>query len=127
MIINVVDELKGTISTQKPLTGTIQQEKGLKGVIDASSDNISFGYLKAIIFNSTFLSGKVNFTNELKGAISTLESVDSYDGDYLITPRIKSQFLFTKNKKMNDDITVLAIPYYETSNLSGKTVYIGGE
>lgn len=127
MIINVVGELKGTISTQTSLTGTIQQEKGLKGVIDASSDNISFGYLKAIISNSTFLSGKVNFTNELKGAISTLESVDSYDGDYLITPRIKSQFLFTKNKKMNDDITVLAIPYYETSNLSGKTVYIGGE
>ena len=24
------------------------------------------------------------------------------------------------------DLTVLAIPYYETSNLTGKTVYIGG-
>ena len=33
----------------------------------------------------------------------------------------------TKNKKMEDNVTVLAIPYFETSNLTGKTVYIGGE
>lgn len=48
-----------------------------------------------------------------------------YDGDYEVTPKTYGQTLETANKKMADDVTINAIPYFETSNESdGKTVYI---
>ena len=50
-----------------------------------------------------------------------------YDGPYEITPTVDLQELETRSKLMRDDVTVLAIPYYETSNLSGGyTAIIGG-
>ena len=118
MVINAVGELKGTITAPARLVGTIEQIDNLKGTIDIS--------LKAVISNSVSLIGKLNPTNKLQGIISAIEPVESYKGDYTITPKVDSQTMRTKNKKMEDNITVLAIPYYETSNLTGKTVYIGG-
>jgi hypothetical protein len=35
--------------------------------------------------------------------------------------------LETRDKMMINDVTVLEIPYFETSNISGITIYIGGE
>ena len=67
---------------------------------------------------------------KLKGVVrvSSGVPVDDYDGDYIVTPiPYNSQTLETKDKRMLEDVTVLAIPYYETSNTSGLTVYIGGE
>lgn len=56
------------------------------------------------------------------------KNVDIYDGEYVVTPMpYEAQILETKAKTMTDDVTVLAIPYYETSNVSGITIYIGGE
>lgn len=54
-------------------------------------------------------------------------AAEIFDGDYTVKPQpYDSQTLDTKNKLMRDDVTVLAIPYFETSNLSdGLTVYIG--
>lgn len=127
MVINAVGELKGTIIAPARLVGTIEQIEGLKGIIDISPDSVSHGNLKAVISNSVALTGKINSINKLQGVISVLEPVDSYKGDYIITPKVESQSIKTKNKKMEDNVTVLAIPYYETSNPTGKTVYIGGE
>ena len=126
MVINAVGELKGTITAPARLVGTIEQIDNLKGTIDISPSNVSVGQLKAVISNSVLLMGKLNPANKLQGIISAIEPVESYNGDYTITPKIDSQTMRTKNKKMEDNITVLAIPYYETSNLTGKTVYIGG-
>ena len=126
MVINAVGELKGTITAPARLVGTIEQIDDLKGTIDISPSNVSVGQLKAVISNSVLLIGKLNPANKLQGIISAIEPVESYKGDYTITPKIDSQTMRTKNKKMEDNITVLAIPYYETSNLTGKTVYIGG-
>ena len=50
---------------------------------------------------------------------------DTYDGSYEITPSVQDQVLYTKSKLMKDDLKVREIPYYETSNLKGITVYIG--
>lgn len=51
----------------------------------------------------------------------------SYEGPYSIKPLPdEAQVLNTKNKTMTDDLTVLEIPYWETSNTYGKTVIIGG-
>ena len=57
------------------------------------------------------------------------EIIDDYEGGaYDITPLpFESQTFETKGKRMTDDVTVRAIPYYETSNVSGITIYIGGE
>ena len=45
---------------------------------------------------------------------------DPYEGPYEVIPKITAH-----DKYMKDDITVLEIPYYETSNQDGLTVYIG--
>ena len=51
-----------------------------------------------------------------------------YTGDYVVTPKAHEQTVLpTKRKIMADDVTVLEIPYWETSNISGKTVYIAEE
>ncbi len=57
------------------------------------------------------------------------EIIDDYEGGaYDVTPLpFESQTFETKGKRMTDDVTVRAIPYYETSNVSGITIYIGGE
>ena len=50
-----------------------------------------------------------------------------YEGEYEITPLpFQEQELQTKEKVLEDNIKVKEIPYYETSNLYGNTVYIGG-
>ena len=65
----------------------------------------------------------------LKGYLNISRgNIDVYDGEYIVTPiPYDAQTLETKNKVMANDVTVLAIPYYETSNISGITIYIGGE
>lgn len=51
-----------------------------------------------------------------------------YSGAYKVIPAaFESQTLDTNNKLMTDDVTVTEVPYYETSNESGKTVYIADE
>lgn len=52
---------------------------------------------------------------------------DTYEGPYSIRPLPdEAQVLNTKDKMMTDNLTVLEIPYWETSNIYGKTVIIGG-
>lgn len=66
---------------------------------------------------------------ELKGRITINRGSSSpiYDGPTRVKPRpFEEQVLETQDKLMLDDVTVLAIPYFETSNPSdGLTVYIG--
>lgn len=53
---------------------------------------------------------------------------DKYTGPYTVTPKADEvQTLETRAKTMEDNVTVLAIPYYQTGNLYGDTVYIGSE
>ena len=52
---------------------------------------------------------------------------DPYEGEYVVTPRVEGQVLLTKDKTMQDDLTVKGIPYYEMDNQNGTTVYIGNE
>jgi hypothetical protein len=51
-----------------------------------------------------------------------------YEGDYVATPKVGEQTLPTKEKVMVGDVTIKAIPFFNTSNTSGgSTVYIGNE
>lgn len=66
----------------------------------------------------------------LKGSITLPKSLagDPYGGPYEVTPNPENDIvLATRKKSMLDDVTVFKIPYYETSNESGYTVYIGNE
>lgn len=91
----------------------------------------STGRLKCIIFaKKPELKCTVRSTRPvLKGFVNISRgNIDIYDGEYIVTPKpYIEQTLETREKVMADDVTVLAIPYYETSNVSGITIYIGGE
>lgn len=69
----------------------------------------------------------------LIGTLSIDRSGDAnapvYIGDYEVTSDPERDFkLQTKSKLLTNDITVKAIPYFETSNTAdGLTVYIGKE
>ena len=62
-------------------------------------------------------------------AIIVGNKYEYYDGATTVTPKADSQtVLETADKVVLDDITVLKIPYWETSNISGGyTVFIAGE
>ena len=81
----------------------------------------SYGVLKCTIHSTRpSLKGRVR--------IGKSEPLEPYTGEYIITPApFTSQTLETRGKSMSDDVTVREIPYYETSNISGITIYIGGE
>ena len=91
----------------------------------------STGRLKCVIFAKKPVLKCTIRSNRpvLKGYLNISRgNIDVYDGEYIVTPiPYDSQTLETKNKVMANDVTVLAIPYYETSNISGITIYIGGE
>lgn len=48
---------------------------------------------------------------------------ESYKGDYSVTPKRAVQVLETANKVLSDNVTVLAIPFSEVSNLGGGTTF----
>lgn len=76
------------------------------------------------------LSGRLSEKGRLTGYLTIPETVcaDDYEGAYTVTPRFYEQTLETQGKYMHGDVTVLEIPYFETSNLSGgTTVYIATE
>lgn len=78
------------------------------------------------------LHGKLSKPGKLKGKITIPEKVmvipDTYYGSYEVIPTTDEQVLHTKSKYMEDDVTVRAIPYFETSNQTGgDTVYIASE
>lgn len=83
------------------------------------------------------IGGEVSLTNVIDGELSLSVLVDgesgvflpvypdSYTGEYVITPlAAEEQILPCKHLVMQDDVTVLKVPYFETHNDSGTTVYI---
>lgn len=47
------------------------------------------------------------------------QMLPDYDGAYVVIPSVIDQTLPTNGKSMRDDMTVTAVPYYETSNDAG--------
>ena len=64
---------------------------------------------------------------QLIGILSLPAPAEPYEGDYIVTPKAHLQSLPTRNKYMVNNLTVLQVPYYETSNTYGNTVYIASE
>lgn len=56
------------------------------------------------------------------------EPIETYTGDYVVIPLAdEAVVLDTNGKMMTDDVTVQQVPYFETTNPTGKTVYIASE
>lgn len=75
------------------------------------------------------LSGTISSIRKLSGVISAPSGsfAPIYDGSYEITPLAFTETIMeTEGKRMADDVSVSAIPYFETTNESGGyTVIIG--
>lgn len=95
--------LTGTFTPMQTLTGTLSKRESISGTLSA--------------------------VGQLSGTLDLFESdYAPYVGAYTVTPRVDSAtVLETKDRVMSDNVTVLEIPYFETSNTSGYTVYIGNE
>lgn len=53
---------------------------------------------------------------------------EPYAGEYVVIPLAEEAVILpTTNKILYDDVTVTKVPYFETSNTSGTTVYIASE
>lgn len=76
--------------------------------------------IRAKVFSNATLHGTIGLPVNIGG--------EAYLGPYEVVPStVDDIILETKDKSMNDDVTVFKIPYYETMNTSGYTVYIGSE
>lgn len=78
-----------------------------------------YGTLCGMCRRGATLRGKiVDTTVKLKARVQLPVSVTAelYDGDYEVLPAVSAKMLETKDKLMQDNVTVLAIPYYEVSN-----------
>lgn len=62
------------------------------------------------------------------GAEYKIQPIPEYAGPVTVTPRAYNEVvLATNGKLMTNDVTVHRVPYFETSNDSGETVYIAAE
>lgn len=119
--INETGVLQGQLSTERNLQGQINTVQTLQGTVVAPV------VLKGAINSCSFLKGKINPKNILQGNIIVpIEHYEEYKGEYSVTPKVSSQTLHTQNLVMKNNLTILEIPYFETSNETGNTVYIGG-
>lgn len=75
------------------------------------------------------LGGTLSGTGMIGGSLSQPSGLPpEYTGDYIVTPRAYERTrLPTNGLVMRDDVTVIEIPYYETSNVTGTTIYIADE
>ena len=73
------------------------------------------------------IKGKISAGINLTGSVQTTggSALPDYTGEYEITPTVEAQTLNTKNKTLRDDLEIKEIPYFETSNEYGNTIYIG--
>lgn len=74
-------------------------------------------------------SGRLSDAGQIKGTVSAqIEPHKKYDGEYNITPKAyQDQVLETADKLMVNNVIVYKVPYVETHNESGTTVYIAKE
>ena len=104
---------------------------------DCLSDPLSVS-VNIVTFDS--ISCKIDDVPQIQGSITTTDvitanlqipdamPIDIYDGQYEIDPKAHAAtILNTSGRMLLKDVTIRKIPYFETSNLSGYTVYIASE
>ena len=94
------------------ISGVIQTTEALSGIVESG------GTIQGRLSAEGVLIGEVGFPK--------CDYPEVYEGEYEVTPKLHlSQTLDTDGKYMQEDVVVLEVPYYETTNESGgTTVYI---
>lgn len=87
---------------------------------------------KAIFLETNQLTATFHDSDQLTaefGEMYRSGDYEYYEGEYVVTPQAwEETVLETEGLVLTDDVTVLRIPYFETSNLGGgKTAIIGGQ
>ena len=82
--------------------------------------------------NAAGICGSMNAANMTgtigNGIVKYDSSTELYTGEYDIVPKAaEEQKLPCAGKKMLKDVDIKAIPFFETSNEAGPTVYIAAE
>ena len=81
--------------------------------------------------NAAGICGSMNAANMTgtigNGIVKVDGSTDPYLGEYEVTPKVDAQTMPCAGKKMLKDVDIKAIPFFETSNEAGTTVYIAAE
>lgn len=74
--------------------------------------------------------GEITLLSEIGGDVGVFMPIlpDQYTGSLVVTPLAwQEQILETAFKTMPGNVKVLEVPYWETSNPDGQTVYIASE
>lgn len=81
--------------------------------------------------NAAGICGSMNTANMTgtigNGIVKVDGSTDPFLGEYEVTPKVDAQTVPCAGKKMLKDVDIKAIPFFETSNEAGTTVYIAAE
>ena len=81
--------------------------------------------------NAAGICGSMNAANMTgtigNGIVKVDGSTDPFLGEYEVTPKVDAQTMPCAGKKMLKDVDIKAIPFFETTNEAGTTVYIAAE
>lgn len=120
--------IEGDVKLSSLIDGDTLLYNALDGESDDSEQELVIEgevCLESSIDGDTLLSDTLDGESGVFYAVSAQEH-ETYEGAYVVIPMVDTeQTLLTADKIMSDDVTVRAIPYYETSNPYGKTIYIG--
>ena len=72
------------------------------------------------------IKGCIVAKDSITGFIAKPVGYVDYTGTHEVMPKVEPQTLPTANKRLTDDITVLAIPFYEVSNAAGGNTFCVG-
>lgn len=88
-----------------------------------SSDPVLRGSIK----RKTTLKGTIHSKSTLKGKFVSMAGCETYSDSFTITPTTEEQTLNVKGKRITENISIEAIPFYEVANeQNGQTIIIGG-
>lgn len=106
------------------VTPVLDDHPQLSEYVEGNIVEVTADIVGSIVTVTPSLSGDVTVTAELTTAVHYSGS-DIYDGTYEVTPLAHDAVVLpTRHKQMRDNVTVFKVPYYETTNVSGTTVYI---
>ena len=119
--------MEGTLSAIEVITGKLSPARVITGTLSSNATHITGKITSAVSLTGTLTEINAQIAGALIIPIQRNEDIDTYDGEYIVTPKpFDSQTLYTADLIMRHNVLVHKIPYYETSNITGDTVYIGG-
>lgn len=123
-----MDEIKGRLSDVERVAGAIVD---YNTVISAQLSMPELMSARGTLSDINVIAGTIADASVILSAQLTIPKragAVSYDGEYTVIPAAHAEtVLLTNGLMMTDNVTVTQVPYFETSNEYGETVYIASE